>query len=304
MAARAAAPAEAQADPGLVAAVPPSEPGLSARAAGGQEEEAPAQARAALPAADGGNSAPAAAPAPARGTPAAADAAEVAEESPAAAQGRGDWVVARRPEAPPAEVSAPARPAEQEREEAAPAAPPTRAAGVAPSPFPAPSTPQAAEDPAAEPPAGPLGLPTIDVPAAPLPAEPEEAKAPAAGAEQASAGRSGEVCTLVVDVRGLGDFQRDQFSYVYGPGGERLWPTAQQAANVDSQLASEGLLTYFRSEAEIAAATGPYKVVRAAALARNPDATARAIFSSAQLDASGAAQFQALNNNCRLAYLY
>ncbi len=117
-------------------------------------------------------------------------------------------------------------------------------------------------------------------------------------------GRGGELCTVVVDVRGLGSFERDQFSYIYGPGGERLWPTPQQAANVDGQLANEGLLTYFRSEGEIAKAYGKYTVIKAASLARNPDATARQILSSAQLGPAAAAQFRQVGSECRLAYLY
>ncbi|ADY25740.1 hypothetical protein Deipr_0578 [Deinococcus proteolyticus MRP] len=159
----------------------------------------------------------------------------------------------------------------------------------------------------AAPPAGELPGIAAPVGAAPLPAAPPTSEAPAApaGSELDQTGRrGGELCTVVVDVRGLGRFERDQFSYVYGPGGERLWPTPQQAANVDGQLANEGLLTYFRSEGDIAAAFGSYTVIKAASLARNPDATAREILSSSQLGPAAAAQFQQIGAECRLAYLY
>ncbi|MDO4264374.1 MAG: hypothetical protein Q4C67_09260, partial [Deinococcus sp.] len=182
--------------------------------------------------------------------------------------------------------------------------PAEQAAGPVPSSGGPSTSPQEAAAPAEERPGieapAPVGLPPLPAP----PAAPETPVSAAGNDLDQTSGRGGEICTVVVDVRGLGAFQRDQFSYIYGPGGERLWPTAQQAANVDGQLANEGLLNYFRSEGEIAAAFGKYTVIKAAALARNPDATAREILSSAQLGPAGAAQFQAVNSECQLAYLY
>lgn len=109
---------------------------------------------------------------------------------------------------------------------------------------------------------------------------------------------------MVVDVRGLGNFQTSQFSYIYGPGGERLWPTQQQIANVNSTLANEGLLSYFHTEGEISSQYGEFTTVRATGLVRDPQATNTVLLNSAQLDAAAAAQFQTVGSQCRLVYLY
>ncbi|WP_415814689.1 hypothetical protein, partial [Deinococcus marmoris] len=110
-------------------------------------------------------------------------------------------------------------------------------------------------------------------------------------------------CSVVVDVRGLGNFQRAQSSFVFGPGNQQLWPDATLIQGVSSQLVQEGnLQTYITSEGQI----GEFKNVtrvKAQAVQATRFAPTSNYITDAVLSAAAAAQFRSAGQACRVVYL-
>lgn len=108
---------------------------------------------------------------------------------------------------------------------------------------------------------------------------------------------------MVVDVRGLGNFQRDMSSFIFDAAGNQLWPDAELVKGVNSQLVQEGnLQTYITSEGEI----GQFKNVtrvKASKIRPTKFAPNSSVYTDAELDASAAAQFRSAGKACRVAYL-
>ncbi|EYB66822.1 hypothetical protein DEIPH_ctg066orf0001 [Deinococcus phoenicis] len=108
---------------------------------------------------------------------------------------------------------------------------------------------------------------------------------------------------MVVDVRGLGAFQRDMTSFVYDEGGTQLWPDASLIKGVSSQLVQEGSLhTYITSESQI----GQFQnVTRVKAVRVEEPRIARGsgVFTNAVLGSGAAAQFRSAGAACRVVYL-
>uniref|UniRef100_UPI001CA53A97 hypothetical protein n=1 Tax=Deinococcus planocerae TaxID=1737569 RepID=UPI001CA53A97 len=110
-------------------------------------------------------------------------------------------------------------------------------------------------------------------------------------------------CTVVVDVRGLGPFQRDMTSFVYDESGTQLWPDAALVRGVSSQLVQEGSLqTYVTSEAEVAAFKNVTRV-KAARVQPPRIAPNSQVFTDAVLGSAAAAQFRSAGAACRVVYL-
>ncbi|WP_235204213.1 hypothetical protein, partial [Deinococcus sp. RL] len=110
-------------------------------------------------------------------------------------------------------------------------------------------------------------------------------------------------CTVVIDVRGLGRFDRDMTSYVYDEAGTQLWPDAALVRGVSSQLVNEGNLhTYATSEGQLSAFPNVTRV-RAARVQAPRIAPNAAIRTDAVLSAAAAAQFRSAGAACRVVYL-
>ncbi|MFC5850173.1 hypothetical protein, partial [Deinococcus petrolearius] len=110
-------------------------------------------------------------------------------------------------------------------------------------------------------------------------------------------------CTVVVDVRGLGNFQRDMTSFVYAEGGAQLWPDAALVQGVSSQLVQEGNLhTYITAEGQ---ASGFSNVTRVKASKIRPSKFApnSAVYTDVELSAAAAEQFRSAGKACRVVYL-
>ncbi|WP_206733002.1 hypothetical protein, partial [Deinococcus metallilatus] len=127
----------------------------------------------------------------------------------------------------------------------------------------------------------------------------------AGGGGGAAAGNEDRLltCTVVVDVRGLGSFQRDMTSFVYDESGTQLWPDAALVKGVSSQLVQEGSLqTYITSESQIAGFQNVTRV-KAARVQPNRMAPNSKVFTDAVLSASAAGQFRSAGKACRVVYL-
>ncbi|MFN4253105.1 hypothetical protein, partial [Deinococcus sp.] len=110
-------------------------------------------------------------------------------------------------------------------------------------------------------------------------------------------------CTVAVDVRGLGNFQRDMTSVVYAEGGAQLWPDAALIKGVSSSLVQEGNLhTYVTSEAELSAFKNVTRV-KASRIQPNRFAPNSKVFTDVTLPAEAAAQFRSAGQACRVVYL-
>ncbi len=112
------------------------------------------------------------------------------------------------------------------------------------------------------------------------------------------------LCNVVVDVRGLGNFERDMTSYIYNEQGQQLWPDAALIRGVSSQLVNEGNLhTYITSEADISNFNNVTRV-RATRIQPNHMSPNSKFYTDATLDAAASAQFRSAGQACRVVYLY
>lgn len=108
---------------------------------------------------------------------------------------------------------------------------------------------------------------------------------------------------MVIDVRGLGNFERDMTSYVYDDAGRQLWPDAALVKGVSSQLVNEGNLhTYITAETQISSFEHVTRV-RAARIQPNRMAPRSGINTDVTLDAAASQQFRAAGAACRVVYL-
>lgn len=121
----------------------------------------------------------------------------------------------------------------------------------------------------------------------------------AAGAPSSA---SAPVCTVVIDVRGLGRMDRDMTSRVLDTQGQQVWPDATLVPGTSSRLKQGGMHTYVTSEAQLAAFQN---VTRVKALRLQPPRVAptSAIRTDAVLEPNAAREFRAAGSACRVVYL-
>lgn len=109
-------------------------------------------------------------------------------------------------------------------------------------------------------------------------------------------------CTVVIDVRGLGNFQRGESSYVM-QGDAQVWPDPELVKGVSSQLVNEGNLhTYITAEGQI---DGFKNVTRLKAQRLLPNKTAPTsnVLTDVELSPAAVAQFRSAGKACRVVYL-
>ena len=110
-------------------------------------------------------------------------------------------------------------------------------------------------------------------------------------------------CTVVIDVRGLGSFQRDMTSAVYDDQGRKVWPDAALIAGVSNDLVQEGNLhTYITSESQIAAFPEVTRI-KAARIRPNALAPQSNVYTDVALNIAGTALFRSAGQACRVVYL-
>ncbi|CAM3305057.1 hypothetical protein DEDE109153_10485 [Deinococcus deserti] len=106
---------------------------------------------------------------------------------------------------------------------------------------------------------------------------------------------------MVVDVRGLGNFQRAQSSFVMS-GGAQVWPDPELIKGVSSDLVMEGNLhTYVTSEAGLA----PFKNVtrvKASRVLPSKFAPNSDYLADVELSAAAAREFRSAGEACRVVY--
>lgn len=107
---------------------------------------------------------------------------------------------------------------------------------------------------------------------------------------------------MVIDVRGLGNFQRDMTTFVFDNAGNQLWPDAALVQGVSSQLVQEGLHTYITSESQIADFTNVTRV-KAESLRSTKFAPQSGVLTDTQLGAAASEQFRQAGKACRVVYL-
>lgn len=108
---------------------------------------------------------------------------------------------------------------------------------------------------------------------------------------------------MVIDVRGLGNFQRGESSFVFDAAGRQLWPDAQTIQGVSSDLVLEGNLhTYITSEGEIARFQNVTRV-KAERLRPTKFAPQSSLLTDVALSDSAAGAFRAAGKACRVVYL-
>ena len=130
--------------------------------------------------------------------------------------------------------------------------------------------------------------------------------APLARGGGAAAGAGSETrplaCTVAIDVRGLGAFQRDMTSIVYA-GGQQLWPDAALIKGVSSELVQAGNLhTYVTAESQLAAFPNVTRV-KAERIQPNRFAPNSQVYTDVTLSGAAAAQFRSAGSACRVVYL-
>ncbi len=107
----------------------------------------------------------------------------------------------------------------------------------------------------------------------------------------------------MIDVRGLGSFQRDMTSAVYDDQGRKVWPDAALIAGVSNDLVQEGNLhTYITSESQIAAFPEVTRI-RAARIRPNALAPQSNVYTDVALNIAGTALFRSAGQACRVVYL-
>lgn len=109
-------------------------------------------------------------------------------------------------------------------------------------------------------------------------------------------------CVVAVDVRGLGNFQRDMTSIVYDVQGYQLWPDPKVQRGVTVQFGDGDLHTYVTSEAALKT-FGKTTRVRALRVQPNKFSPTGGALTDAVLGPTSAAAFKKAGQSCRVVYL-
>ncbi|PNY81424.1 hypothetical protein CVO96_08535 [Deinococcus koreensis] len=108
---------------------------------------------------------------------------------------------------------------------------------------------------------------------------------------------------MVIDVRGLGNFQRDMTSLVYDQGGAQLWPDAALVKGVSNDLVQAGNLhTYITGEGQISSFKNVTRL-KASRIQPNRLAPNSGVLTDVTLSAAATSQFRSAGKACRVVYL-
>ncbi|WP_309572568.1 hypothetical protein, partial [Deinococcus sp.] len=129
------------------------------------------------------------------------------------------------------------------------------------------------------------------------------ARAGGGGAGAAASAGKPLSCTVLIDVRGLGNFQRDMTSAIYDDQGRKIWPDAALIRGVSNDLVQEGNLhTYITSESQIASFPDVTRI-RASRIQPNALASQSSVYTDVSLSVLATALFKSAGQACRVVYL-